>query len=114
GIVQWYWKNHYFPELTDQFNSIHEQLVQSWTTLKPYLKGDVLYFSCAKETLEDLTNVEYLRDTALQAGIETKLIYMDDIGWRSEEHTSELQSRENLVCRLLLEKKNKKTKINIY
>src|SRR5690606_40962857 len=29
------------------------------------------------------------------------------LGWfaRSEEHTSELQSRENLVCRLLLEKK---------
>src|SRR5690606_40072626 len=25
--------------------------------------------------------------------------------WRSEEHTSELQSRENLVCRLLLEKR---------
>src|SRR5690606_39603959 len=32
---------------------------------------------------------------------------------RSEEHTSELQSRENLVCRLLLEKKNnKKTNLN--
>src|SRR5690606_8208303 len=29
---------------------------------------------------------------------------------RSEEHTSELQSRENLVCRLLLEKKKKKVK----
>src|SRR5690606_40337028 len=28
------------------------------------------------------------------------------VGIRSEEHTSELQSRENLVCRLLLEKKN--------
>src|SRR5690606_40722948 len=28
---------------------------------------------------------------------------------RSEEHTSELQSRENLVCRLLLEKKNYST-----
>src|SRR5690606_27464365 len=27
--------------------------------------------------------------------------------YRSEEHTSELQSRENLVCRLLLEKKKK-------
>src|SRR5690606_41828765 len=27
------------------------------------------------------------------------------IAWRSEEHTSELQSREKLVCRLLLEKK---------
>src|SRR5436309_8248697 len=31
---------------------------------------------------------------------------------RSEEHTSELQSRENLVCRLLLEKKKKKKKNN--
>src|SRR5215475_5374204 len=30
---------------------------------------------------------------------------------RSEEHTSELQSRENLVCRLLLEKKKKKKKL---
>src|SRR2546422_5029067 len=29
---------------------------------------------------------------------------------RSEEHTSELQSRLHLVCRLLLEKKKKKTK----
>src|SRR5690606_41678595 len=34
------------------------------------------------------------------AGIETQS--------RSEEHTSELQSRENLVCRLLLEKKKKR------
>src|SRR5690606_39525077 len=34
----------------------------------------------------------------------------DARGERSEEHTSELQSRENLVCRLLLEKKKKKHK----
>src|SRR3989442_5639346 len=33
----------------------------------------------------------------------------DDLA-RSEEHTSELQSRPHLVCRLLLEKKKKKTK----
>src|SRR5688572_31199443 len=31
---------------------------------------------------------------------------------RSEEHTSELQSQSNLVCRLLLEKKKKKLKIH--
>src|SRR5260370_25243836 len=31
---------------------------------------------------------------------------------RSEEHTSELQSHLNLVCRLLLEKKKKKTKLH--
>src|SRR5206468_9745707 len=31
----------------------------------------------------------------------------DEGRWRSEEHTSELQSRSDLVCRLLLEKKNR-------
>lgn len=81
GIVQWYWKNQYFPELTDQFNSVHEQLISSWKEIKPYLKGETLHFSCVKESLEDLTNVEYLRDTAIQADIQTKLIYIDDIGW---------------------------------
>src|SRR2546430_7573569 len=38
-------------------------------------------------------------------------------GWRrarSEEHTSELQSQSNLVCRLLLEKKKKISKLMIY
>src|SRR3712207_7703198 len=33
---------------------------------------------------------------------------------RSEEHTSELQSRQYLVCRLLLEKKKKKTMTHHY
>src|SRR5690242_21138727 len=39
--------------------------------------------------------------------------WMDSVsrrGFRSEEHTSELQSHVNLVCRLLLEKKKKKKK----
>src|SRR2546430_7046888 len=31
---------------------------------------------------------------------------LESLGTRSEEHTSELQSQSNLVCRLLLEKKN--------
>src|SRR5205085_6072976 len=38
--------------------------------------------------------------------IDKRLAYL--VGWRSEEHTSELQSQSNLVCRLLLEKKKKK------
>src|SRR3712207_7011262 len=33
----------------------------------------------------------------------------DEAGVRSEEHTSELQSRQYLVCRLLLEKKKRQT-----
>ena len=41
--------------------------------------------------------------------VDTDQIYQSKIG-RSEEHTSELQSPCNLVCRLLLEKKKKKNK----
>src|SRR5690606_40426876 len=49
---------------------------------------------------------------ALQ-GDQPKIVFVKGtIDGRSEEHTSELQSRENLVCRLLLEKK--KTDSNFY
>src|SRR5438105_8450861 len=44
--------------------------------------------------------------------IDEKLIA--EMGLRSEEHTSELQSRVDLVCRLLLERKNKKKKQRRY
>src|SRR5438067_9759996 len=36
------------------------------------------------------------------------VVEIANVRWRSEEHTSELQSRFDLVCRLLLEKKKKK------
>src|SRR5436309_12213931 len=39
-----------------------------------------------------------------------QIVVVGGVKGRSEEHTSELQSRENLVCRLLLEKKKKKKK----
>src|SRR5690554_7670065 len=39
----------------------------------------------------------------------TPLSYRGRCSYRSEEHTSELQSRPHLVCRLLLEKKKKNT-----
>src|SRR2546426_5167664 len=48
-----------------------------------------------------------------QRGADDRLRQRDDgdpLGSRSEEHTSELQSPCNLVCRLLLEKKKKTTK----
>src|SRR2546422_3335983 len=42
-----------------------------------------------------------------QAGVNEDLCEKGVLGRRSEEHTSELQSRLHLVCRLLLEKKKK-------
>src|SRR3712207_8122756 len=41
---------------------------------------------------------------------DARSVYVVAVPVRSEEHTSELQSRQYLVCRLLLEKKKKNTK----
>src|SRR5256885_9684747 len=49
------------------------------------------------------------RDMALAERAETPQSCGDHVSNRSEEHTSELQSPCNLVCRLLLEKKKKET-----
>src|SRR3989475_4372911 len=51
--------------------------------------------------------LRYLADESLA------ILREPDHGRRSEEHTSELQSQSNLVCRLLLEKKKKKNKKKI-
>src|SRR5690242_11164551 len=48
---------------------------------------------------------EYLPQRKLQEYLTADVYVSDAKLWRSEEHTSELQSHVNLVCRLLLEKK---------
>src|SRR2546422_8564010 len=49
----------------------------------------------------------------LQQNVEhIRMRFLDLVEQRSEEHTSELQSRLHLVCRLLLEKKKKKSSIH--
>src|SRR5437016_6814404 len=50
------------------------------------------------------------RGERLKARRDIDTVPVDVVAIRSEEHTSELQSLTNLVCRLLLEKKNKNTK----
>jgi glutathionylspermidine synthase len=43
--------------------------------------GIPVYFSCAKESDEDLVTIEYLRDIALQAGLDGRHIFIEDIGY---------------------------------
>ncbi len=80
SIVQWFWLKD-FDEPKDQFNSIHEKLIDYWKYLKSYIYDDQLYFTCVKESLEDFTTTAYMQDCAMQGGIETAFVYIDDIGW---------------------------------
>ena len=79
SVVQWFWLQDCHPE-ADQFNSIHEKLIAGWKDW-PYIKQGNLHFACASGSVEDLGNLEYLRDTAVQGGFTTKRLFIEDIGW---------------------------------
>src|SRR5437016_9451623 len=77
--------------------------------LREYGRGDGLVHTQASGRHDILTFTEDPATAGLSGGVAHfgfRLVDPDDI--RSEEHTSELQSLTNLVCRLLLEKKNLK------
>src|SRR5438034_10061312 len=82
------------------------------STLFPYTtlfrSGSALFFRPLRNRRYE-TETTRLRLLA-QRG---QFAYLLRRGRRSEEHTSELQSHSDLVCRLLLEKKKKKIKIII-
>src|SRR2546422_4028614 len=79
------------------------------STLFPYttLFRSEVHAECAKQGLEVIAPGD--RDGDIAHRVLENQIPADDPGYRSEEHTSELQSRLHLVCRLLLEKKKKTT-----
>jgi glutathionylspermidine synthase len=80
SIVQWYWLQDVYPD-ADQFNSMHEKLVDTWKYLTDFLHPMPLYFSCVRDSLEDYTTTQYMRDCAKQAGLDARFIYIDEIGW---------------------------------
>jgi glutathionylspermidine synthase len=78
SVAQWYWLQDCFPG-SDQWNSIHEHLVDKWKDLKNYVIDPVHFADAGSE--EDRMTVAYLRDTAQQAGLHTLRIGMHEIGW---------------------------------
>ena len=80
SVIQWYWLQD-FDSNKDQFNSIHEKLIEYWKYLKPYLHKGGLHFSAIQGSVEDAITTQYLRDTAEQAGHDTDFIDIAEVGW---------------------------------
>src|SRR3989454_3272056 len=73
---------------------------------KPVTTHELLAMKERGERIVALTCYDALFARLLDASRVDVLLVGDSVNQRSEEHTSELQSPCNLVCRLLLEKKN--------
>src|SRR3712207_9025872 len=77
-----------------------EELLQS-----PYA---IESLNIAKDILDKPVDVAKFKELVESENLPIAISWQGDYLHRSEEHTSELQSRQYLVCRLLLEKKNHK------
>ena len=87
AVVQWYWLKDVLPD-ADQFNSAHEKLIDAWKRVANWLSaGATVHFARAAGDPEDFATSEYLRDTCIQAGLNTKTLEVQDIGWNGERFT---------------------------
>lgn len=73
SVIQWQWKEDVFPG-RDQYNGIHEGLVQSWKDIFP--EGGEIHFAGAMENNEDTGTLQYLASTAMEAGFSTRVLDM--------------------------------------
>lgn len=92
SVVQWFWMEQYAQrtgQTIDQFNSIHEQLIDVLKDIGAKVLGpnETFYFSAVVENLEDKGTAEYLRDCAIQAGLNTDYIDIENIGWNGTSFT---------------------------
>lgn len=98
AFFQWLWLEEMInekslPATTDQFNIIQEMLIETLVLLKRKRMGnEPLYFSCCKDTDEDYGTVEYFRDCAVQAGLNTEFVFIEDIGLSPEGRFTDLDS----------------------
>ncbi|MDY4295573.1 MULTISPECIES: glutathionylspermidine synthase family protein [unclassified Xanthomonas] len=94
AFFQWQWLEDQraqgrLPDDADQFNSIHEALLERFAALAGGLPPP-LYFAAVRDSEEDQGTVAYLRDCAAQAGVGGELIAIEDIGLSSDGRYTDL------------------------
>jgi glutathionylspermidine synthase len=95
AVFQWTWleqaiERRIVPADADQFNSIHECLIEAWKKLG---EERHLHLAGTTENAEDAGTLAYLEDTARQAGLATTLIDIEDIGLRDDGSFVDLDDR---------------------
>ena len=88
SVIQWFWSRDLMAasgdlerSRFDQFNSIHERLIEAWARVGRDL-GPRVSFAALAGVVEDEQTAEYLRDTTIQAGLQTQALPVEQIGWQ--------------------------------
>ncbi len=92
AVVQWFWlkdvqknwPNQAESKRLDQFTTIHDRLIEVWKRLREERSSPRVLFTCFMQDQEDATTLLYLRDTAMQAGLQTEQIDIEQLGWNRD------------------------------
>lgn len=95
AVFQWTWleqaiERNIIPRRADQFNSIHEKLIEAW---KKLAGRHHLHLAGMLESSEDSGTLAYLEDTARQAGLTTTLLDIEQIGLSGDRRFVDLDDR---------------------
>jgi glutathionylspermidine synthase len=103
AVVQWHWLQDTHPD-DDQWNSLHEKLVERWGQIADRLPEGEVHFtwSAADPTGEDHVTAAYLQETAAEAGLNTVGLAIEEIGWDDQlKRFVDLEDvRMSCVCKL--------------
>ncbi|WP_374008646.1 glutathionylspermidine synthase family protein [Leifsonia sp. LS-T14] len=91
AVAQWQWLTEVRGDGADQFNSLHEQLVEQWEHIRRarwgLAPGARLHLASLHDSgdgqliVEDFETVAYMAETAQAAGFDPKLVYVEDLQW---------------------------------
>lgn len=86
AICQWYWLRDTHPS-ADQWNSLHERLVDAWRQAAKTLAPGPLHVAhtAADTSGEEAMTAAYLAETAQQAGLEVLTLPIEQIGWQHRQ-----------------------------
>ncbi|WP_285114512.1 glutathionylspermidine synthase family protein [Leifsonia sp. fls2-241-R2A-40a] len=91
AVAQWQWLTEVRGSGADQFNSLHEQLIEQWEHIRrerwSLPEGARLHLASLHDSgdgqliVEDFETVAYMAETAKAAGFDPKLVYIEDLQW---------------------------------
>ncbi len=98
AFFQWLWLEDQInagnlPQNADQYNSIQEALIARFEELRLNHGFGLLHMACCQDTEEDRGTVQYLQDCALEAGLPTEFLYMEEIGLGEKGQFTDMQNQ---------------------
>ncbi len=78
---------------SDQYNSLQEKLIERFVELRDNYGFSLLHLACCQDSEEDRGTVQYLQDCALEAGLPTEFMFMEEIGLGEKGQFTDLDNQ---------------------